>query len=97
MPITFVSEPIQYAEIDSIVLIKCRVISNPVAEVSWYKGQDRIEISSSNYEQTNDGLKIYRVSAIDNDTFWCQADVIETGESKDYRIQVVLARMFFFK
>lgn len=29
---------------------------------------------------------------MDNDTFWCQADVIETGESKDYPIEVVVAR-----
>jgi hypothetical protein len=29
----------------------------------------------------------------DNDVFWCQADVLETGESKDYPIQVVIARM----
>ncbi|CAF0901870.1 unnamed protein product [Rotaria sordida] len=92
IPITFLSEPIQYAELNSAVLIKCRVISNPSAEISWFKGQNRIELLSSNYEQTNDGLKINRVSSIDNDIFWCQADVIETGESKDYQIQVILAQ-----
>ncbi|CAF3998277.1 unnamed protein product, partial [Rotaria sp. Silwood2] len=92
IPITFISEPIQYAELNSTVLIKCRVISNPSAEISWFKGQNRMELLSSNYEQRNDGLKIYRVSSIDNDIFWCQADVTETGESKDYQIQVVLAQ-----
>ncbi|CAF5018135.1 unnamed protein product, partial [Rotaria sp. Silwood1] len=86
------SEPIQYAELNSVVLIKCRVISNPSAEISWFKGQNRIELLPPNYEQTNDGLKINRVSSTDNDIFWCQADVVETGESKDYQIQVVLAQ-----
>ncbi|CAM4776000.1 unnamed protein product [Rotaria magnacalcarata] len=92
VPITFISAPIQYAEINTAVLIKCRLISNVAAEISWYKGRDRIEILSSNYEKTSDGLKINRVSSIDNDIFWCQADVIETGESKDYQIQVVIAQ-----
>ncbi|CAF0882348.1 unnamed protein product [Rotaria sp. Silwood1] len=93
VPITFISEPIQYAELNSVVLIKCRVISNPSAEISWFKGQNRIELLPPNYEQTNDGLKINRVSSTDNDIFWCQADVVETGESKDYQIQVVLAQV----
>ncbi|CAF1018260.1 unnamed protein product [Adineta steineri] len=92
IPITFVSEPIQYAELNSAVLIKCYVISNPSAEISWFKGEDKLNILSSNYEQKNNGLKINRVSLRDNDTFWCQADVSETGESKDYQIQVILAQ-----
>jgi hypothetical protein len=71
------------------------VIANPSAEISWYKGQNKENILSSNYEQRDDGLRIKRVSLIDNDIFWCQADVIETGESKDYQIEVILARMFF--
>lgn len=76
------------------MLIKCRVIANPSAEISWFKGKNKIELLSSNYEQRDDGLKINRVSSIDNDSFWCQADVIETGESKDYQIQVIIARRF---
>ncbi|CAF1442130.1 unnamed protein product [Adineta ricciae] len=92
IPITFVSEPIQYAELNSNVLIRCRVIANPSAEISWFKGRDKINLLSSNYEQKTDGLKIYRVSSVDNDTFWCQADVTETGESKEYSIQVILAK-----
>jgi len=94
VPITFISEPIQYAELNSVVLIKCRVIANPSADISWFKGQEKMNILSSNYEERNGGLQINRVSSIDNDTFWCQADVAETGESKDYQIQVIIARMF---
>jgi len=95
VPITFVSESIQYAELDSTVLIKCRVDENPSAEISWFKGRNKINILSSNYEQRDDGLKIHRVSSIDNDIFWCQADITETGESKDYQIQVIIARRLF--
>jgi hypothetical protein len=95
VPITFTSESIQYAELDSTVLIKCQVNENPSAEISWFKGRDKINILSSNYEQRDDGLKINRVSSIDNDIFWCQADIIETGESKDYQIQVIIARKLF--
>ncbi|CAF4879276.1 unnamed protein product [Rotaria sp. Silwood1] len=92
VPITFLGEPIQYAELDSAVLIKCRVLANPSAEVSWFKGRDKTRLVSSNYERSNDGLKINRVSLADNDLFWCQADVLETGESKDYPIQVIIAQ-----
>lgn len=92
VPITFFAEPVQYAEIHSTVLIKCRVLANPAAEISWFKGRDKTRLLSSNYERTNDGLKINRVSLADNDVFWCQADVLETGESKDYPIQVIIAR-----
>jgi hypothetical protein len=94
VPITFFGEPIQYAEINSAVIIKCRVLANPSAEISWFKGREKNRLTSSNYERSNDGLKIHRVSLADNDLFWCQADVLETGESKDYPIQVIIARMF---
>lgn len=80
---------------DSSVLIKCRVLANPSAEVSWFKGRDKTRLTSSNYERSNDGLKIHRVTLADNDVFWCQADVLETGESKDYPIQVIIARRFY--
>ncbi|CAM2704547.1 unnamed protein product [Rotaria socialis] len=92
VPITFLGEIVQYAELDTAVLIKCRVLANPSAEVSWFKGRDKTRLVSSNYERSNDGLKIHRVSLADNDLFWCQADVLETGESKDYPIQVVIAQ-----
>jgi hypothetical protein len=69
------------------------VLANPSAELSWFKGRDKTRLTSSNYERSNDGLKIQRVSLADNDLFWCQADVLETGESKDYAIQVIIARM----
>jgi hypothetical protein len=59
-PITFISESIQYAELNSTALIKCRVNANPLAEISWYKSRDRINLISSNYEQRYDGLKINR-------------------------------------
>ena len=94
MPITFFGEPIQYGELNAAVIIKCRVLANPSAEVSWFKGREKTRLTSPNYERTNDGLKIHRVSLADNDLFWCQADVLETGESKDYPIQVIIARKF---
>ena len=97
VPITFFGEPNQYAELNSAVIIKCRVLANPAAEISWFKGHDKTRLVSSNYERTNDGLKIHRVSLADNDVFWCQADVLETGESKDYPIRVIIARMFYLK
>jgi hypothetical protein len=30
----------------------------------------------------------------DNDTFWCRADVLETGESRDFPIDVIVSSMF---
>src|SRR5579862_703123 len=71
VPITFFGEPIQYAELNSAVLIKCRVLANPSAEVSWFKGRDKTRLISPNYERSNDGLKIHQVSLADNDIFWC--------------------------
>ncbi len=94
VPITFFGEPNQYAELNSAVIIKCRVLANPSAEISWFKGLEKTRLISPNYERTNDGLKIHRVSLADNDVFWCQADVLETGESRDYPIRVIIARMF---
>lgn len=44
-----------------------------------------------NYEFNQNGLRINQVSMSDNDTFWCRADVLETGESRDYRITVVVS------
>jgi hypothetical protein len=30
----------------------------------------------------------------DNETFWCRADVLETGESQDFLITVIVSSMF---
>ncbi|CAF0794698.1 unnamed protein product, partial [Didymodactylos carnosus] len=46
-------------------------------------------VASQNYEKTSDGLRINRVDMADNGTFWCRADVLETGESRDFEIIVV--------
>lgn len=82
-------------KLNSLGVIKCQVSGNPSAEISWFKGREKQPIvSSSTYEQKFDGLKISRVSSIDADLFWCQADVMETGESKEYPIEVLLARRF---
>ena len=40
-----------------------------------------------------DGLRINRVEMSDNDTFWCRADVLETGESRDFPITVIVSSM----
>lgn len=29
----------------------------------------------------------------DNDLFWCRGDVLETGESRDYPISVIVSSM----
>jgi hypothetical protein len=92
----FLADPIQYVKLNSLSMIKCRVSSaDPSVEISWFKGREKQLIaSSSNYEPKFDGLQIARVSPIDADLFWCQADVTETGESKEYPIEVQLARRF---
>jgi hypothetical protein len=30
----------------------------------------------------------------DNETFWCRADVLETGESRDFPIIVIVSSIF---
>jgi hypothetical protein len=51
-------------------------------------------IENPNYELVHDGLRITQVSVSDNDTFWCRADVLETGESRDFPITVIVSSMF---
>lgn len=98
MPIAFIGESIHYAELDTMIVIKCHVNANPSAEISWLKGENKSNpIDSSNYEQRVDGLRIQRVSNKDNDVFWCRADVIETGESKDFPIQLIIAREYLLE
>jgi hypothetical protein len=48
------------------------------------------------YTRVNDGLRINRVEMSDNDTFWCRADVLETGESRDFPITVVISSRNLF-
>lgn len=88
-------ESIQYLKLDNSALIKCRISSKLPVEISWLKGEEKSNIlfsSDSNYEQKTDGLFIKRVSKLDDDTFWCQADVVDTGESKAYPIRVIPSR-----
>jgi hypothetical protein len=47
-----------------------------------------------NYEVVHDGLRINQVSMSDNATFSCRADVLETGESRDFVITVIVSSMF---
>ncbi|CAF1189962.1 unnamed protein product [Rotaria sordida] len=92
VPITFHSDSIQYVELGESVTIKCSIQANPIAEVSWFKGQDKIRIENPNYELVHDGLHIKYVEMSDNDIFWCRADVLETGESRDFPISVVVSK-----
>lgn len=97
VPITFNADAIQYVKLNLPGFIKCRVMGNLSAEISWFKGREKIDIFSTpslstRYEQRNGGLKIHRVSSIDQDLFFCQADAISTGESKEFPIEVILAR-----
>lgn len=48
-------------------------------------------LDDSNYEFVNEGLRIKRVDMSMNDTYWCRADVLETGESRDYSILVIVS------
>ncbi len=51
-------------------------------------------LENPNYEVVHDGLRINQVSMSDNDTFSCRADVLETGESRDFVITVIVSSMF---
>lgn len=100
-PIKFLGDSIQYITLNNPALIHCRVTESHSTEISWFKGQEKIPIFadrffSSRYEQNADGLRIERVSSIDEDLFTCQADQIETGETKEFQIQTVLARLLIF-
>jgi hypothetical protein len=48
-------------------------------------------LDSTHYPRVNEGLRISRVEMGDNDTFWCRADVLETGESSDFPITVIIS------
>ncbi|CAF1419129.1 unnamed protein product [Adineta ricciae] len=92
VPITFHGDSVQYAALGEAVKIKCQVLASPAAEVSWFKGQDKTRVDGPYYTRVNDGLRINRVEMSDNDTFWCRADVLETGESRDFPITVVISK-----
>ncbi|CAF3679675.1 unnamed protein product [Adineta steineri] len=92
VPITFHGESVQYAALDEAVTIKCHVQATPAAEVTWFKGQDKTRIDGPYYTRVSEGLRINRVQMSDNDTFWCRADVLETGESRDFPITVVISK-----
>jgi len=44
VPITFHADSIQYVPLGESAEIKCRVQANPVAEVSWFKSQDKTRL-----------------------------------------------------
>ncbi|CAF3571045.1 unnamed protein product [Adineta steineri] len=92
VPITFNAESVQYVALGQPTVIKCTVQASPVAEVSWFKGQDKLRIETPKYEVHNNGLRISRIEMLDNDTFWCRADVLETGESRDFPIHVIVSK-----
>lgn len=48
-------------------------------------------LDDANYQLVHDGLRINRVEMSNNDTYWCRADVLETGESRDYPISVIVS------
>ncbi|CAF1614637.1 unnamed protein product, partial [Adineta ricciae] len=93
VPAIFHAEPVQYIALGEAATIKCHVQASPVAEISWFKGPEKLRIESPKYEVVTNGLRINRVNMSDNDTFWCRADVLETGESRDYPITVVVSKL----
>ncbi|CAF2073220.1 unnamed protein product [Rotaria magnacalcarata] len=92
VPITFHGDSMQYVPFGESFTIKCYVQANPIAEVSWFRGQDKLRIENPNYEVAHDGLHIKQVNMSDNDIFWCRGDVLETGESRDYPISVIVSK-----
>lgn len=44
VPITFHGDSIQYIPLGESAVIKCHVQANPIAEISWFKGQDKTRI-----------------------------------------------------
>ena len=47
VPITFHGDTVQYVALGEAAVINCRVQASPVAEVSWFKGQDKTRIGLS--------------------------------------------------
>ena len=54
-------------------------------------------LEGSQYTRVKEGLRINRVEMFDNDTFSCRADVLETGESQDYPITVIISSKFWIE
>ncbi len=48
-------------------------------------------LEGPHYSRVSEGLRINRVDMSDNDTLWCRADVLETGESRDFPITVIIS------
>lgn len=94
VPIIFHGDSIQYVPLGEPAVIKCHVQASPVAEISWFKGQEKTRIDNPNYKLIDDGLRINQAAMSDNETFWCRADVLETGESRDLPITVIVSSMF---
>lgn len=91
--IEVVAPSIQYVRVDSSSMIKCQVSPSQLVDISWYKGNKREHIrpiSKSNYEQRSTGLFIKKVSSAEKDSFICRVDNLESGESIDHSIQLLL-------
>jgi hypothetical protein len=54
-------------------------------------------LDGPHYSRVTEGLRINRVEMSDNDTFWCRADVLETGESRDFPITVIISSKICLK
>lgn len=48
-------------------------------------------VENTEHQLVNDGLRIKKIDLSNNDTYWCRADVLETGESRDYPIQLIVS------
>ncbi|CAF1311063.1 unnamed protein product [Rotaria magnacalcarata] len=92
IPITFYGDSIQYAALGETVTIRCQVQANPAAEISWFKGPEKIRIDGTHHARVKEGLRINRVDMSDNETFCCRADVLETGETRDFPITVIISK-----
>ena len=75
----------------TLVCLRIAFLKELLINIFFYLG-------SRYYERIKEGLRIRRVEMSDNDTFWCRADVLETGESRDFPITVIISsRQFIYK
>lgn len=47
VPVIFHAESIQYIALGDTAIVKCHVQANPVAEISWFKGPEKLRIGKS--------------------------------------------------
>lgn len=71
VPITFHGDTVQYVALGEAAVIKCRVEASPVAEVSWFKGQDKTRIGLFwTIDRISNRFRSFRKSKLWIDWWW---------------------------